>query len=133
MVRDNVREIATLSQAVADRIRVELARQKISGRELARLMEVSPGWVNDRMTGKTVITVNDAQAFADALGIRLGPLLGVEPRTMIPLLEEIQKLVDEAPTALDRRRLVTIVNHAKEMYLEFLGGTPGPAATKRGR
>lgn len=65
----------TLSDRLAEEIRALLARRKISGRELARQLDVSPSWISYRLTGQQPIDVNDLAAIAEALGIQPVDLL----------------------------------------------------------
>ena len=56
-------------QAVARELRAECARQKISGRELARRLGESPMWTQRRLAGEQDLTVDDLYRIADALDI----------------------------------------------------------------
>jgi transcriptional regulator with XRE-family HTH domain len=66
---------ATLSALVAEEIRALMARRRISGRQLATQLEVSPSWVSYRLTGTQPIDVNDLALIADALGVGVHDLL----------------------------------------------------------
>lgn len=59
-------------------IRRLLAEQRLSGRQLAERLGVSPPWVYERMRGFTTITVRDLQRIADALGVPLAFFLSDE-------------------------------------------------------
>lgn len=52
-----------------------LVRRRMSGRELARKLHVSPGWVSYRLTGVQPIDLNDLQKMADVLGVEPADLL----------------------------------------------------------
>ncbi|WP_422751377.1 helix-turn-helix domain-containing protein [Micromonospora sp. WMMD1219] len=66
---------ATLSEAVAEEIRVLLTRRRMSGRKLAQMLGVSPSWVSYRLTGQQPIDLNDLQRIADVLGVTVIDLL----------------------------------------------------------
>lgn len=75
----DVRQTQTLSERVAEEIRVLLARRRMSQAELARRLHVSGAWLNYRLTGKQPIDLNDLQAIADALEVQPIDLLGSGP------------------------------------------------------
>lgn len=66
---------ATLSQMVAEEIRALMARRRMSGRQLAGKLGVSPSWVSYRLTGAQPIDVNDLAQIAGALGVGIHELL----------------------------------------------------------
>lgn len=66
---------ATLTQLVADEIRVTMTRQRASGRDLATRLGVSPSWVSYRLSGKQPIDLNDLFRIAKALGVGVHQLL----------------------------------------------------------
>lgn len=66
----------TLTERVAEEIRVLLARRRMSQAELARQLNVSGAWLNYRLTGKQPIDLNDLDSIAAALGVKPGDLLG---------------------------------------------------------
>jgi transcriptional regulator with XRE-family HTH domain len=66
---------ATLSALVAEEIRALMARRRISGRQLATQLEVSPSWVSYRLTGTQPIDLNDMALIAGALGVGVHDLL----------------------------------------------------------
>lgn len=68
----------THSFDTAANIRAAMARQKISGRELARRMGESPMWVQRRTSGGGPITVDELTRFATVLGVPAATLLGSE-------------------------------------------------------
>jgi transcriptional regulator with XRE-family HTH domain len=71
---------ATLSEQVAEEVRALLARRRMSGRQLASQLGVSPSWVSYRLTGAQPIDVNDMQRIADALGVAVIQLLPASAR-----------------------------------------------------
>lgn len=72
---DDVQRERSLSDSVAEEIRVLLVRRRMSGRELARRLHVSPGWVSYRLTGVQPIDLNDLQRVADVLEVEVTALL----------------------------------------------------------
>jgi transcriptional regulator with XRE-family HTH domain len=66
---------ATLSAQVAEEIRALLARRRISGRQLANQLGVSPTWVSNRLTGAQTIDLNDLESMARILGVDVPDLL----------------------------------------------------------
>ena len=64
-----------MSDRVAEEVRVMLARRRMSGRELARKLEVSPNWVSLRTSGSQPIDLNDLERIADALEVEIVDLL----------------------------------------------------------
>jgi transcriptional regulator with XRE-family HTH domain len=66
---------ATLSDLVAEEIRALMARRRMSGRQLATKLGVSPSWVSYRLTGTQPIDVNDLSRIAAALGAGVHELL----------------------------------------------------------
>ena len=64
-----------LSVRVAEEIRVMLTRRRMSGRELARRLDVSPSWVNYRLTGAQAIDLNDLERISEALGVTVFDLI----------------------------------------------------------
>jgi len=66
---------ATLSQMIAEEIRALMARRRMSGRQLAGKLGVSPSWVSYRLTGAQPIDVNDLSGIAKALGVGVHDLL----------------------------------------------------------
>lgn len=69
----------TLSDRVAEEIRALMARRRVTGRELARRLSVSPAWVSYRLTGHQPIDLNDLDQMARALGVTATSLI---PRLM---------------------------------------------------
>jgi predicted transcriptional regulator len=61
--------------AVADVIRVELARRRSNQGHLAQILELSQPAIHRRMSGKVSWRVSELQAIADFLEIPIGALL----------------------------------------------------------
>ena len=72
------REARTLSDLVAEEIRVALTRQRMSQRGFAAKLGVSPAWLNYRLTGQQEIGLNDLSQIASVLGVDLDELLTPE-------------------------------------------------------
>jgi transcriptional regulator with XRE-family HTH domain len=66
----------TMSAHVRGTLRAELARREISQTEAAERLGVHKVWVNDRLTGKTRIGLDDLARFADLLDIPVTHLVG---------------------------------------------------------
>jgi transcriptional regulator with XRE-family HTH domain len=66
---------ATLSALVAEEVRALMARRRMSGRQLAASLGVSPSWVSYRLTGQQPIDINDLHLIAKALGVGVHDLL----------------------------------------------------------
>lgn len=66
---------ATLSDLVAEEIRALMARRRMSGRQLAMQLRVSPSWVSYRLTGTQPIDINDLHKIARALDVGIYDLL----------------------------------------------------------
>lgn len=52
-----------------------LGRRRMSGRELARQLDVSASWVSYRLTGQQPIDLNDLDRIASTLGVTVADLL----------------------------------------------------------
>ncbi|PZM88676.1 MAG: hypothetical protein DIU79_16495 [Actinobacteria bacterium] len=72
-----------MSGRVAEEIRALLARRRMSGRELARQLGVSPSWVSYRLTGTQPIDLNDLDAIAQVLGVGIVDLLPRDRRQQV--------------------------------------------------
>ncbi|HET6298612.1 MAG TPA: helix-turn-helix transcriptional regulator [Kribbella sp.] len=57
------------NQNVAAAIRAEMARQRVTTRQLASKLGVSAMWVSRRFSGEVAATVGDVHDIATALGI----------------------------------------------------------------
>jgi len=67
--------VLSLSDRVAEEVRAMMARRRVSGRELARRLDVSAAWVSYRLTGTQPIDLNDLERIADALGVTVFDLI----------------------------------------------------------
>jgi transcriptional regulator with XRE-family HTH domain len=68
----------TLTERAAAEIRAELGRQNISRTELARRMGVERMWLYHRLSGSTLLRVDDIERIAAALGVPVAQLLPAE-------------------------------------------------------
>lgn len=68
----------SLAEAVAGRVRAELAVLRISGAELARRMEVSQAYVWRRLNGETPFDVADLDRIAALIGVPVDRFLTSE-------------------------------------------------------
>lgn len=94
----DVRPARTLSERVAEEIRVAMVRRRITGARLAKALEVSPAWVSYRLMGRQEIGLNDLERIATFLGVTINDLLPAErgePSTVYPR--------NPAPRPSDRR------------------------------
>lgn len=66
---------ASLSEYVAEEIRVALARQRKSQRSLADDLGVSVMWINGRVNCETEISLGDLERIAGALNLSVGDLI----------------------------------------------------------
>src|SRR5688572_16396367 len=64
----------SLSERVAEEIRAQMARKRITGATLAKTLKVSPAWISYRLSGKQPIDLNDLEAIAEALGVAVADL-----------------------------------------------------------
>lgn len=67
--------VASLTAAVAEEVRAHLARRRMSGRELARRLGVSPQWVSQRTRGVVSMSIDDLEAVAWVLGVPVSAFL----------------------------------------------------------
>ena len=63
------------TQAAAANIRAEMARQRISGRELARRLDMNPTSLARRVAGDVDISLDELAHIADALRVTVAALL----------------------------------------------------------
>ena len=61
----------SLTERVAEEIRVAMVRRRMSGAALARILGVSPAWISYRLTGTQPIDLNDLDKIATALGVEV--------------------------------------------------------------
>jgi transcriptional regulator with XRE-family HTH domain len=98
----DVQHTDTLSSRVAEELRALLGRRRLSGRELARRLDVSPNWVSLRMTGAQPIDLNDLDRISRALGVRPVDLLrAAETVATVQYPDEVTETV--APRPMPRR------------------------------
>lgn len=64
-----------LSARIAAEIRAEMARQRLSGRQIAEKVGRSPNWVSLKTSGAHRLDFDDAEVFAGVLGLSLLELL----------------------------------------------------------
>jgi len=95
--------VSTLSEQVAEEIRVLLARRRMSQAELARRLDTSGAWLNYRLTGKQPIDLNDLDRIAAALGVKPAELLA-GPTTPKSVPPPFRPPVTRPPGRNDSRR-----------------------------
>lgn len=66
----------TAERTVNAVLRSELARQRISGRELARRLDLTPVYVSRRVSGAVDLSSADLALFAAALDMPVGRFFG---------------------------------------------------------
>lgn len=66
----------SLRERVAEEVRVQLARKRMSGTQLAKRMGVSQAYIWRRLSGETALDLNDLE--------RIGEILAVEPSDLLP-------------------------------------------------
>jgi transcriptional regulator with XRE-family HTH domain len=71
-----------LSVAVADEIRVALARKRMSAAGLARALGVSQTYVWRRLEGQTSFDLNDLEKISDIVGVPIVELLTAATRSV---------------------------------------------------
>lgn len=64
-----------LRVAVAEEVRVAMARKRINGARLASVIGRSQAYLSRRLTGETAFDVDDLERIADALGVPVVDLL----------------------------------------------------------
>jgi len=60
-----------------------MTRRRISGRQLAKELNVSPSWVSYRLSGAQPIDLNDLERIAKALGVSVQSLLPNDPASRV--------------------------------------------------
>lgn len=104
-------------RVVAENMRAERQRRRMSVREVGDMLGVSGNWVSERETGKRAITVNNAFAIAAAFGIRIGALLGIEDRHIPPFMDKIlDDYQDPATTDWERQQLLAVVRDGHRFW-----------------
>lgn len=129
--------IMRLTEKAAEEIRVALARRRMSARELARRLQVSPPWVNDRLNGEKDITLNDLEVISIELDVPIRQLLGIPGADVAEELMEVQVILDDEdiPQAY-RDFLLKIQRRVVPMWRDIPrpDETPAvPAPSRRGR
>lgn len=66
----------SLSQSVTREIRAEMARQYLSGQQLADKLRWQPKYLSRRLTGAVSLSLDDLEEIAAALGVPVWSLLG---------------------------------------------------------
>jgi transcriptional regulator with XRE-family HTH domain len=69
----------TLSDRVAEEIRVMMARRLLKQSELAKLLDTNDQWLSVRLRGRQPIDLNDLERIADALGADVADLIPSGP------------------------------------------------------
>ena len=69
------RRTATLSELVAEEVRAQMGRKRMSQAQLARGVGKTEMWVSLRLRGKQAIDLNDLMAIATVLGVDASELL----------------------------------------------------------
>lgn len=114
------RSARTLSDLIAEEIRVALTRQRTSQRQFAAKLGVSPAWLNYRLTGVQEIGVNDLNRIAKALGMTVFDLM--------PPAEAAQAAAD-ARTTHGYATVPVLVPFTDRPSDNRPSGHPGQAAT----
>ncbi|WP_041760106.1 helix-turn-helix domain-containing protein [Pseudonocardia dioxanivorans] len=65
----------SFTDLVAEELRAQLGRKRVSGRELARRLNVSNQWTSQRTRGVVALNTAEMEAIASCLGITVGELL----------------------------------------------------------
>lgn len=108
-----------------------LARRRMSARQLARQLEVSPPWVSDRLTGQKEITLNDIEAIATELDTSIRELLGLDAMELPEELYEILAIVQNDSIPKEHRdQLLRVVRRIVPVWQEM---RPVEAAAPRKR
>lgn len=102
---------ATLTELVADEIRVAMTRKRMSGRDLAKKLNVSPSWISYRLSGRQPIDLNDLFRIARALGVGVHQLLpspeivaqAAEVSATVAYLDLAERLIERLPRPPDNR------------------------------
>jgi transcriptional regulator with XRE-family HTH domain len=76
-------ESGPFARAVSAEIRSAMARQRMSGAELARKTDRSQGYINKRLRDEVAFTANDIEDICDALGVDLMALIHAAVRASV--------------------------------------------------
>lgn len=74
----------SFTEHVAAEVRAQLARQRVTGRELGRRLVTSPQWVSQRLQGRIAMSTEDLERIAEAIGVPVLSLVGVSAATPAP-------------------------------------------------
>jgi len=88
---------STLSERVAEEIRVLMARRRIRQSELARKIGTNDQWLSVRLRGVQPIDLNDLEVIAAALGVTPADLLGGKPGATSQLSNKSHKASSVRP------------------------------------
>lgn len=124
----------TLSDLVAEEIRVALTRQRMSQRGFAAKLGVSPAWLNYRLTGQQEIGLNDLFQIASVLGVDLDELLTPDVKAKATDTgKEAKRDFDPAPTESSVTKRHSFVDLAKGVIptVQPRPGTPPNGQAKR--
>lgn len=98
---------ATLSDLIAEEIRALMARKRMSGRQLASQLKVSPSWISYRLSGKQPIDLNDLALIAKALDVGVHELLPSPEeaaKATLPCLSAPERTIEHAAALPSRPR-----------------------------
>lgn len=70
----------SLSDRVAEEIRAQMGRKRMTQAAMAKALGVSQAWVSYRLVGKQPIDLNDLEAIARVLGVAVAELFPVDVR-----------------------------------------------------
>ena len=68
-------QVTGLGQTVAANLRAEMARRRIRGRDVAEQLGRGGPWLSRRLTGEVAFTLDELEAVAAAIGVRVVDLL----------------------------------------------------------
>lgn len=83
---------------------MQIARQRVTGRELARRLGVSSQWISQRTRGVVAMDADDMEAVADALGISITDLIA-------DAIRRAEETVPEPQPATRRGRVTRTRTH----------------------
>jgi transcriptional regulator with XRE-family HTH domain len=116
--------MATRAEIARERIKVDMARQGVSGRKLADLLGWSQSKFAHTLTGYVQLTVDDLAAIAEALGVPLVEFVR-EPR--------LELVADMTPTEVRlHQRIRTLPEAERAAVMTLLRVEPADDPTKPG-
>lgn len=68
------------SELAIREIRAEMARQRLTQRQLAVRLDTTAAWLNRRLQGHTPLTVDDIEVIAQALDVPMAQFTDSRPR-----------------------------------------------------